>query len=56
MATEMEQGHGRLWIYETDGQQTVAFPPMGWNTCGRCSQSTNVTDHSRGLERMVTRL
>src|SRR5262249_48128933 len=26
----------------------------GWNTCGRCSRSTNVTDQLRGLERMVT--
>src|SRR5258708_39519870 len=29
MATDMEPGHGRLWIYDTDDQQTVAFTPDG---------------------------
>jgi hypothetical protein len=55
MATDMKPKHGRLWIYDTDGQQTVASPD-GTEYCGRCSQSTNVTDHPRGLERMITRL
>jgi len=27
MATEMGPKHGRLWIYDTDDQQTVAFIP-----------------------------
>jgi hypothetical protein len=27
MATEMEPEHGRLRIYDTDDQQTVAFTP-----------------------------
>ena len=35
-------------------QQTVAFTPDGWNTCGKCTWSTNVTGYPRGLERMVT--
>src|SRR5262249_31003358 len=26
MATDMEPAHGRLWIYDIDGQPTVAFP------------------------------
>jgi len=25
----MEPEHGRLWIYDTDDQQTVAFTPAG---------------------------
>jgi hypothetical protein len=29
MATDMEPEHGRLWIYDTDDQQTVAFTPDG---------------------------
>jgi hypothetical protein len=28
-------------------------PLTGWNTCARCSQSTNVTDHPRCLERIA---
>jgi hypothetical protein len=29
MATDMEPEDGRLWIYGTDDQQTVAFTPDG---------------------------
>jgi hypothetical protein len=29
MATDMGPEHGRLWIYDTDDQQTVAFTPDG---------------------------
>ena len=29
MATDMEPEDGRLWIYDTDDQQTVAFTPAG---------------------------
>ena len=29
MATDMEPEDGRLWIYGTDGQQTVAFTADG---------------------------
>ena len=29
MATDMGPEHGRLWIYDTDEQQTVAFTPDG---------------------------
>jgi hypothetical protein len=29
IATDMEPEHGRLWIYDTDDQQTVAFTPAG---------------------------
>jgi hypothetical protein len=29
MATDMEPEHGRLWIYDTDNQQTVAFTQNG---------------------------
>ena len=29
MATNMEPEHGRLWIYYTDEQQTIAFTPDG---------------------------
>jgi hypothetical protein len=29
MATDMEPQDGRLWIYDTDDQQTVAFTPAG---------------------------
>ena len=29
MATDMGPEHGRLWIYDIDDQQTVAFTPMG---------------------------
>ena len=29
MATEMEPEDGRLWIYDTDDQQTIAFTPAG---------------------------
>jgi hypothetical protein len=29
MATDMEPQHGRLWIYDTDDQQTVAFTQNG---------------------------
>jgi hypothetical protein len=28
MTTDMEPEHGRLWIYDTDGQKTVAFTPL----------------------------
>jgi hypothetical protein len=28
-ATDMEPEHGRLWIHDTDDQQTVAFTPDG---------------------------
>ena len=29
MATDMEPEDGRLWIYDTDDQQTIAFTPAG---------------------------
>jgi hypothetical protein len=29
LATDMEPEHGRLWIYDTGDQQTVAFTPDG---------------------------
>ncbi len=29
LATDMEPEHGRLWIYDTADQQTVAFTPDG---------------------------
>jgi hypothetical protein len=29
MATDMSPENGRLWIYDTDDQQTVAFTPTG---------------------------
>jgi hypothetical protein len=29
MATDMGPERGRLWIYDTDDQQTVAFTPDG---------------------------
>jgi hypothetical protein len=29
MATDMGPEHRRLWIYDTDDQQTVAFTPDG---------------------------
>jgi hypothetical protein len=29
MVTDMEPEHGRLWIYDIDDQQTVAFTPDG---------------------------
>ena len=29
LATDMEPEDGRLWIYDTDDQQTVAFTPTG---------------------------
>ena len=29
MVTDMEPEHGRLWIYDTDDQQTAAFTPDG---------------------------
>ena len=29
MATDMGPEHGRLWIYDTDDQQTVAFTSDG---------------------------
>jgi hypothetical protein len=29
MATDMDPEHGRLWIYDTDDQHTVAFTPDG---------------------------
>ena len=29
IATDMGPEHGRLWIYDTDDQQTVAFTPDG---------------------------
>jgi hypothetical protein len=36
MATDMEPEQGRLWIYDANDQQTIAFTPDGWNACGRC--------------------
>ena len=32
MATDMGPEHGRLWIYDTDDQQTVAFTPNGMDS------------------------
>ena len=29
LATDMEPEHGRLWLYDTGDQQTVAFTPDG---------------------------
>jgi hypothetical protein len=29
MAMDMEPEHGRLWIYDTNDQQTIAFTPDG---------------------------
>ena len=29
MVTDMGPEHGRLWIYDTDDRQTVAFTPDG---------------------------
>jgi hypothetical protein len=29
MATDMDPEHGRLWIYDTDDRQTIAFTPAG---------------------------
>jgi hypothetical protein len=29
IATDMGPEHGRLWIHDTDDQQTVAFTPDG---------------------------
>ena len=56
MATDMEPEHGRLWIYDTDDQQTVAFTPDGMEYLREMLPEYNATDHPRGLERMVTLL
>ena len=32
LATDMGPEHGRLWIYDTNDQQTVAFTPNGMDS------------------------
>jgi hypothetical protein len=53
MATDMGPEHGRLWIYDTDDQQTVAFTPNGMDSLREMLPEYN---HPRGLERTVTNI
>ncbi len=54
IASDMEPEDGRLWIYDTDDQQTVAFTPAGMEYLREMLPEYKRNGHPRGLERTVT--
>jgi hypothetical protein len=60
MATDMEPEDGRLWIYDNDDQQTVAFTPAGMEYLqGHCHVNRKFADqmnHGRNGSRCDGRL
>jgi hypothetical protein len=54
IATDMGPEHGRLWIYDTDDQETVAFTLNGMEYLREMLPEYKRRRSSRGLERTVT--